>query len=237
MRPRAIGGQPLQDGPPFDILDAAPPAGFYLAQNGQGLWQLCGAEIAPQSIDFSTAYYRHRGGTEYLPKAFKGMAGGRILDATAGWARDAWLLAYRGFEVRLCERNPYLYVLLKQGIEQAQQQALTAAVAARLSLSYGDSRNLLAAAASFDAVYLDPMYPKRQKSAKVKQDMQVLQALLGEDSADQADNAALLQAALAGGCARVVVKRPAAAAPLGELRPHHSIHAPNTRFDVYLPRL
>lgn len=233
---RALSQSPLPaDLQAFELMASPPDSGFYLTQNPQGLWQLCQAGQKPLLIDFSSAHYRHRGGTEYLPKAFKGMSGASILDATAGWGRDAWLLAYRGFHLCLCERNPYLYVLLKQGIEQAKQLPLTAAVANRMRIIHDDSRQFLAAhGREFDAIYLDPMYPQRQKSAKVKKEMQILHELLGADAGEQADNAELLQTALHSGCAKIVVKRPQTAAALAALAPHHSIEAPNTRYDVYL---
>lgn len=222
----------------WQILQQMPAQDFYLAQNPQGLWQLCREGIKPLHIDFSGAHYRHRGGTEYLPKAFKGMAGGSIIDATAGWGRDAWLLAYRGFRLTLCERNPYLYILLKQAVEQARELPLTAAVAARIEIVHHDSRDFLTASgAQADAIYLDPMYPQRQKSAKVKKDMQILHALLGADAGEQSDNAQLLDSALNSGCPRIVVKRPHSAEHLGGIAPHHSIEAPNTRFDIYLSRI
>lgn len=186
----------------------------------------------PVHIDFSDAYYRHRGGTEYLPKAFKHMAGGSILDATAGWARDAWLLAYRGFHLTLCERHPALYLLLQQGIAHAQQIAITADVAARLQVEYEESEQYIHRnGANFDAIYLDPMYPQREKSAKVKKDMQILHELM-TPYPNNGDS--LLLAARESGCPRIVVKRPQGAPFLANLTPHHSLNAPNTRFDIYL---
>jgi 16S rRNA (guanine1516-N2)-methyltransferase len=79
-------------------------------------------------------------------------------------------------------------------------------------------------------VYLDPMYPYREKSAKVKKEMQLLQRLLGGDP----DSAELLEAARKVARNRVVVKRPAKAEPLGGLKPSLAIHSPNTRYDIYL---
>lgn len=190
----------------FSCHETAPENAYYLAQI-DGQWSLCHSQDKqPFTIDFSSTYYRHRGGTEYLPKAFKGMAGGTIFDATAGWARDSWLLAYRGFQMTLCERHPALFIMLKQGIAQAQTLPLTAEVAARMNIVFGEAANLLRARASeFDAVYLDPMYPQREKSAKVKKDMQILHALLA-DHVNNGDD--LLLAAQEGGAKRIIVKRP-----------------------------
>ena len=61
-----------------------------------------------------------------------------------------------------------------------------------------------------DVVYLDPMYPHRQKSALVKKEMRVFQSLVGADE----DADLLLAPALALATRRVVVKRPDYAEPL-----------------------
>lgn len=215
----------------FSLCSTPPQAGFYLARV-DGLWALCHSGEKPFFVDFASAYYRHRGGTEFLPKAFKGMVGAHLFDGTAGWARDSWLLAYRGFKLTLCERHPALFVLLEQAVQQARRLPLTAAVAERITVIFGESADVLCARASdFDAVYLDPMYPQREKSAKVKKDMQILHALLATD-ANNGD--ALLCAAQMGGANRIVVKRPKGAPFLADKKPHHSLHAPNTRFDIYV---
>ena len=207
------------------------PNRFILERRADGWLYLIDTENAfsPSTIDFRDAYYRARGGTEYLPKALRGMAGAHIADATAGWARDAWLLAYRGFRVTLIERQPLLFALLEQGIAFAQQDRVIRDIAARLSVVQGDSREHLRKQ-RFDAVYLDPMYPVRDKKSKVKKDMQILHTLLA-DTGD--DHAALLDAALQSAKQRVIVKRPQSAEHLAARAPDWQIHAPNTRFDVY----
>lgn len=220
--------------PDTDVLIAADvPHTPYLAADAQGIWQLHTAGRKPQHIDFADSFYRCRGGTEYLPKTFKSVpAGGRILDATAGWGRDSWLLAYRGFRVTLCERHPALYALLAQALASAASNPLISAAAARLSLCYGDALDTIAARGrEYDAIYLDPMFPAREKSAKVKKDMQTLHELLA-DSENNGD--ALLTASLASGCPRIVVKRPKGAPYLADTAPHHSLQTPNIRYDIYL---
>jgi len=81
-----------------------------------------------------------------------------------------------------------------------------------------------------DVVYLDPMYPHREKSALVKKEMRAFRQLVGEDlDADR-----LLPAALAAARQRVVVKRPDYAEPLAGPKPTLSIPTKNHRFDVYV---
>lgn len=88
-----------------------------------------------------------------------------------------------------------------------------------------------ASIAPVDAVLLDPMFPPRRNTAQVKKQMQILHTLLSDDGEN---DAALLRQALATAKQRVVVKRPAGAEFLNQQAPHHSLRAPNTRYDVYL---
>lgn len=176
---------------------------------------------SPLTIDFSNAFYQFRGGTEYLPKALRGMT--EIGDCTAGWGRDGWLLAYRGFQVTLYERNPYLAFLLQQGLLAMSHHP----VAQRLKVVEADS---CAISDRHEALYLDPMYPERKKSAKVGKEMQALHLLL----TDPQNPDDLLEKALLRADKRVVVKRPKGAPHLANRRPNHTIDAPNTRYDVYL---
>jgi 16S rRNA (guanine1516-N2)-methyltransferase len=81
-----------------------------------------------------------------------------------------------------------------------------------------------------DVVYLDPMFPARQKSARVKKDLQILQLL----TTDQSPPNHLLSAALAAAARRVVVKRPRRAPCLTECSPSHCLTGKTIRFDVYL---
>jgi 16S rRNA (guanine1516-N2)-methyltransferase len=86
---------------------------------------------------------------------------------------------------------------------------------------------------SIDVIYLDPMFPARDKSASVKKDMALFQALLGAgESATDADD--LLVWALEQAVARVVVKRPAKAAELAGSKPSHVIAGKAVRYDVYV---
>lgn len=207
------------------------PGDFYLLEKAQN-WQLCDKQLRfpPLGIDFSDAHYRFRGGTEYLPRALKGLSGASVADVTAGWGRDSWLLAYRGFQVHLFERNPYLAFLLEQAVARAQNDPQLAQIAQRMTVHPGDARETLND--DYDVIYLDPMYPNRRKQAKVKKHMQALHALLG---GEENDGGTLLAHARQKARKRVVVKRPQGAPVLSAEPPHHHIDAPNTRFDVYLP--
>ncbi len=80
-----------------------------------------------------------------------------------------------------------------------------------------------------DIVYVDPMFPLRKKSAKVKKEMQAFHAIVGIDP--DADD--LLANALAVARYRVVVKRPVGAGFLAETKPNYSLEGKSTRYDIY----
>ncbi|MDN6229046.1 MAG: class I SAM-dependent methyltransferase, partial [Enterobacterales bacterium] len=82
-----------------------------------------------------------------------------------------------------------------------------------------------------EVVYLDPMYPHKQKSALVKKEMRVFQSLVGADL----DADALLAPARALATKRIVVKRPDYAPPLADVPAHAVTTTKNHRFDIYTP--
>ena len=79
-----------------------------------------------------------------------------------------------------------------------------------------------------DAVYLDPMFPARQKSAAVKKKFQLLHRL--ERPCDDAEE--LLRAALDAHPRKVVVKRPPKGPCLAGVKPSYSIAGKAVRYDV-----
>ncbi|MDN3652943.1 class I SAM-dependent methyltransferase [Thalassotalea ponticola] len=157
-----------------------------------------------------------------------------VLDATAGLGRDAFVLANLGCRLTMIERQQPVAALLDDGLRRAQQdEELGAWISERMQLIHASSIDAMAseqALADIDVVYLDPMYPHREKSAAVKKEMRVFQGLVGSDpDADQ-----LLDKALAIAKYRVVVKRPNYAEPLAGRKPSTSIKMKKNRFDIYV---
>lgn len=173
-----------------------------------------------------------RGQGELVVKAVKirGRASVSVLDATAGLGRDGFVLASHGMTVTLLERDPIVYELLSDGIERAREHEATREITARIRLYHADLLDWKPAAeAKPDVVYLDPMFPQRSKSAKVKKALALLQDLLGEPS----DEAQLLRGALERARIKVVVKRPLKAEPLAGKKPSSQLRGRSVRFDVY----
>ncbi len=212
-------------------------AGLHLWLAADGLW-LRHPHIAPkgEQVNFvagSVGYRRQQGGREPLLRAVgKRAAGDWLVDATAGWGRDSALLAHGGWTVQLVEQQPALAALLADGLARATVQQ--PAFAARLRLAWAEGRTWLQAAAfptPPTVIYLDPLFPPTRKTALVKKDMQLLQALAGVP--DPTQDAALLATARQI-ARRVVVKRPVGASPLDGQPPQFAVTGPSIRFDVYL---
>lgn len=187
-------------------------------------------------MDGAIQYRRQHGGGRKEPVAkavgIKGDYIPSVVDATPGLGRDAFVLAALGCSVTMVERSVVVAALLDDGL--ARLAASEPELAARFSLIHGDSIEVLAnwSQARPDAIYLDPMFPHRKKSALVKKEMKVFQNLLGEDP----DADALLAPARELAVKRVVVKRPNSAPVLAQLPPSMAITSKKHRFDVYLAR-
>jgi 16S rRNA (guanine1516-N2)-methyltransferase len=155
-----------------------------------------------------------------------------VVDATAGLAQDALLLALMGFRVTAFERSPVVAALARDGLLRLPAQA-TLAPGHQLQLITGDARALLPALSPRpDAIYLDPMFPpKRKKSAAVKKEMRLLRELVGDDT----DAFELYEISRHVALDRVIVKRPDDAPPLAP-DPSFSFPGKLVRYDVYLVR-
>lgn len=194
----------------------------------------------PVYVDFVGGALGHRrrfGGGRGQPLARAvGMQRGRsprILDATAGLARDAFVLASLGSDVTLCERSPVLAALIDDGLRRALADDEVASIARRMTLLATDAADhirTLSGDRRPEVIYLDPMYPAGKDTVLVKKEMQALQRLLGPDR----DSGQLFDAALAGATRRVVVKRPRRAAWLLDRKPAASIESKKTRYDIYI---
>ncbi|TCP96239.1 16S rRNA (guanine1516-N2)-methyltransferase [Cricetibacter osteomyelitidis] len=191
-------------------------------------------------VDFTGGVMAHRrkfggGRGEAVAKAagIKGDYLPTVIDATAGLGRDAFVLASLGCKVHLVERHPVVFLLLQDGLQRAyQSEEIGAMMQENMQLLDVSHINQLNPATDFaDVVYLDPMYPHKQKSALVKKEMRVFQHLVGADS----DADSLLEPALALAKKRVVVKRPDYAENLAQKPPHFSRETKNHRFDIYIP--
>lgn len=188
------------------------------------------AGFLPQFADFASKTWQKRrdaGKTQGLVKACKPVPGLKIIDATAGWGRDAAILASFGAQVLMLERQPIIAALLADGLRRQDEHSKKVL---QLQLKQVDANQYLATLLPEeypDIIYIDPMHPQRQKAALVKKDMQALQQLIGVDT----DALALLELARSKVKKKVVVKWPQALASL--LPPTTSFPGKTVRFDCY----
>lgn len=216
-------------------------SGFSLHYDDQGLSLRKSDEpkLGAISVDFVTGAAAHRrkfggGKGQSIAKAVGLNKGATpvVLDATAGLGRDSFVLASLGCKVILHERHPVVAALLYDGLQRAYNDTeIGAWMLENMSMIFGSSHTLLAQCQSQpDVVYLDPMFPHREKSALVKKEMRVFQDLVGGDS--DADD--LLAFAYPLASKRVVVKRPDYAPFLDDKTPSMQIKTKKNRFDVYV---
>jgi 16S rRNA (guanine1516-N2)-methyltransferase len=135
----------------------------------------------------------------------------------------------------LCEQSAVVHALLSDGLLRARQQSINSgdsqladALQRMMLLPPMDSVSYLQTCDRVAVVYLDPMFPEREKSARVKKNRFLLQRL--HEHGAQGDG--LLGSALAV-APRVVVKRPRTAPFLDTLKPVGNVSGKTSRFDIY----
>lgn len=206
--------------------------------DGLQLLQLGPDSPGPVRVDFVEGAAAHRrqfgGGSGQMIAKAVGVQPGvrpRTLDATAGLGRDAFVLATLGCDMQLVERQPLIAALLEDGLARAARDLEVAPIAARMHLHQGNAIELMAAweGEAPQVIYLDPMFPHRDKSALVKKEMRLFRPLVGDDM----DAPALLQAALKLATHRVVVKRPRKAPIIEGAKPSYSLEGKSSRYDIY----
>jgi len=199
------------------------------------LRKLHSKETNPLWIDFvkgKAAYRRHHDSSKQLltrAVGFKKNHPLSVIDATAGFGQDAFVLATLGIATHLLERSPIMSALLADGIARANAgfAKLTMTLTQGNSIEY---LTLLTESNYPDVIYLDPMYPVKHKTALNKKAMRWLRDLVGDDL----DAKQLLEIALNRARKRVVVKRPRLAPYLGEVKPSFSMAGKTCRFDIFI---
>lgn len=184
--------------------------------------------------DFENMLHRVTNGRlqhEMLVRAAKSDKEGRkAIDATAGMGEDALLLAAQGYEVTLYEQNPVIAILLKDALRRARKHPVLKEIAARMKLVEGNSvecmRKLLD---PVDVIYLDPMFPARQKSSLINKKLQLIQKLEPPCSAETD----LFDAAIQADPEKIIVKRSLKSEFLAGRKPSYTLNGKAIRYDCY----
>jgi len=215
-------------------------AGFAVQVGASGLQiqQLGPQAPGPVRVDFVEGAAAHRrvfgGGSGQMIAKAVGIAQGvrpQVLDATAGLGKDAFVLASLGCQMTLIERQPLVAALLEDGLARARNDAEVGPIVARMHLLTGNAIEHMHnwQGEPPQVIYLDPMFPHREKTALVKKEMRLFRPLVGDDP----DAPALLEAALALATHRVVVKRPRKAPCIEGPKPSHALDGKSSRYDIY----
>ena len=174
--------------------------------------------------DFENMLHRVTNGRlqhEMLAKAVKtDQENLKAIDATAGMGEDSLLLAACGYQVTLYEQNPVIAILLKDALRRAKKNTVLKDIVSRMQLVEGDSiEHLNKRLDPVNVIYLDPMFPGRQKSGLINKKLQLIQKLEPPCSKETA----LFDAAMAAQPSKIIVKRPLKSPYLDERVPSYSL--------------
>ena len=150
-----------------------------------------------------------------------------VLDITAGWAHETFLISHLGCHVTAVESNPFVFHFVQESLAQKELKPYD------LSFILGDSLNYLSyleEANCPDVIYMDPMFGNNKKSLS-KKSLRILKELVGETR----DQQALLDLALQKAKKRVVVKRHHLESPLQKTS-LCSFKGHSVCYDVFMPK-
>lgn len=206
-------------------------AGLELRRDADGLiLEGDGMRLRASFDDMKRRLFHGKLNGELLVRAarLKGIEEPTLVDATAGLGQDSLLLAAAGFSVTLIECNPVIAAMLVDAIERARRDPELADAAGRMRVIEGNSLKVLRdLSMPPDAVYLDPMFPGRSKSAAVKKKFQLLHRL----EMPCEDEMTLLEAARAAHPRKIVIKRPVKGPHLAGVKPDYTLRGKAVRYD------
>jgi len=118
-----------------------------------------------------------------------------VLDLTAGWLKDSFLIASFGCRVTAIESHPFVFYFVKKQLERQKPAHLF------LDLILGDGLEYLKVLKEKpDIIFIDPMFRKKSLSQKP---LRILKALTGETQ----NKEQLFKQALKTAKKKVIVKR------------------------------
>ena len=193
----------------------------------EGKLQFYSSELGKMCFDFQEIYSYHKRqnyalSKEPLAKALgiKASLDKRLIwDTTCGTGKDSLLIHFFGANLTSFERNPAVYLLLKDALRRYP---------VTFDLVFADASKLPTPSIRPEVIYYDPMYPAKKKSALARKEMRIFKDIVGEDL----DSQDFLEWAMKTATERVVIKRPLEAMPVKE-NPTASYTGKSTRYDMY----
>ena len=166
---------------------------------------------------------------EDFKKIFK-KKGTKILDCTAGFGRDGFILARYGFGVTMIEKNPIAILLLRNGIRKLTQKFK---INERLKLLYGDSYEYLRLNNElYDYIYIDFMFNKFKNSSLSSKNDEALKLITN----DRENRVRLLDIAKNKCKYRVVVKNHKHLPSIDNINPDYQVKTKLLRYDIFLAK-
>ncbi|WP_119343816.1 class I SAM-dependent methyltransferase [Facilibium subflavum] len=221
----------------YTLVTTAPDNGFFLGFKDDKLTLFLANSPLSLNVDFTSQDIQQRINPQTAkPGIIKAVEGKKkkalhILDMTAGLGTDSFTLAARGHTVISIEENPYVFCLLKDGLFRANKNPQLTHIAEKITIVNQNAIiHTKEMTTTFDIIYLDPMFPSRKKSAKVKKNMQLLHQLV-QTSPD--NDTMLFEQAKKLPHAKIIVKRPRHSDFLGQKTPTSQIIGKANRFDIY----
>lgn len=150
-----------------------------------------------------------------------------ICDATAGLGTDAFIIANLNLKIHLFENNPFIAILLKDGINRAKNKYIN-----NMDLKFGSFYKYYCNKdIKPDIIYLDPMFPNNNKSSLSNKKMEFFKYVVGIDN----DCQELVKFAFQMATKKIIIKRPLKADFIINKKPNHQYFGRAIRYDVYLP--
>lgn len=179
------------------------------------------------SVDFHSKKLKYRSqshiNAELVNKAVLGKKKQptTILDCTAGFGKDAYLMSLTGSLITACESNTLMYALLKDGLNRTAINNITL-----------HNKNALdeITKGQYRVIYADPMYPHSKKTAKNNKDMRFLQSFVGHQ---ELMAEALFEKSMESTAQKLVIKRTVKADYVLGKKPTSQINGKAVRFDIY----
>ena len=203
------------------------PDSWSINLNEEGI-QLSTGEGKPFSLDFSKLQSLFKG--QPLAKAigYKDQEKIRVLDVTAGWGQDAFLMARLGCQVIAIESHPLVFAFLIDAISKKDLKRPNS-----LEFILDNSLNYLKNIKDEDkpdVIYIDPMF--KDKKSLSRKPLKILENLVGETK--DADD--LFQLSLTKAMKRVVVKRHRLEKPKSNATRLCTFSGRSVCYDVFAPQ-
>ncbi|MED5274933.1 MAG: class I SAM-dependent methyltransferase [Pseudomonadota bacterium] len=162
-------------------------------------------------------------------KIFK-KKGSTILDCTAGFGRDSYILAKLGFDVTMIEKNPIATLMLNNGIKNLLSET---DIYKRLKLIHGDSYEYLKLSdKQYDYIYIDFMFEKLKNTTLASKDDETLKLI----SRDKENRIRLLNIAKIKCRERVVVKNHIHNSSIIGVTPDYQIKTKLINYHIFMPK-